>query len=120
MKWTHIIIEAYCGRKWSPCKSKYHYRIIGTSKDVFKTKKILNPKYDPAYRTPRKPSYCKNEVCYTCLEKECPHLCYCNANDDDYKMFFQGFQKRIDDETKKNQKNNTCQRQQKSQSSINR
>ena len=98
MKWTHIVIEAYCCRKYSPCKSKYHYRVIDPSKNIFKTKKVPNPDYDPKYKTPRKPSYCKNEVCYICLEKECPYLAYCDANDDDYKMFFKAFRKKIGDE----------------------
>lgn len=110
MKWTHIIIEAFCSRKYSNCKYKYQYEVIDPSKDVFKTKKIPNPDYDPKYRTPRKPSYCKNRLCYTCLEKHCPHLCHCNASDDDYKIFNKAWWKKIDDETKKNQKSNTCQR----------
>ena len=101
MNWTHIIIEAYCGRKWSSCKSKYHYRVIDTSKDILKTKKVPNPNYDPEYKTPRKPRYCKDEVCYTCLEKNCPHLAFCNAEKDDYKIFSEVWEKKVKEEEPK-------------------
>lgn len=80
--WTHIILEAYCARKWSDKKDKYWYEAIDAKK--FKTKKAPNPYYDPKYRTPKKPSYCPNIPQYICLEKECPHLVYTNALEEDY------------------------------------
>ena len=82
MCWTHIILEAYCARKWSDKKDKYLYELIGKGK--FKTKKVANPHYDPDYRTPKKPSYCPNVPQYICLEKNCPHLAYTNAVEKDY------------------------------------
>jgi len=91
MKWSHIILEGFCGRKWSISKDKYLYRHEGTDKPL---KKIPNPKYDPNYKTPRKPSYCKNKICYTCYERDCPHLATTNAGDDDYKLFFESWEKK--------------------------
>ena len=82
MVWTHIILEAYCARKLSDKKDKYHHEVIDSKK--FKTKKVPNPYYDPNYKTPRKPRYCPGIPQYACLEKECPHLAYTNAEKPDY------------------------------------
>jgi len=70
--WNHIIVEGFCMRKTSPKKHKYVYEII--SINPYKTRKLKNPQYDKNYKTPRKPSYCKNRVTEICLMKECPYL----------------------------------------------
>ena len=82
MVWAHIVLEAYCTRKWSTKKGKYLYRM---EEDGSFTK-IGNKDYDPSYRTPRKPSYCRGIPGYICLEKGCPHLAYTNAEPADYKF----------------------------------
>ena len=82
MGWTHIILEAYCARKWSDKKDKYMYEVVNWKK--FKTKKVPNSRYDPNYRTPKKPNYCPNLPQYICLEKNCPHFTYTNALKEDY------------------------------------
>lgn len=93
MCWTHIILEAYCARKWSTKKSKYHYRWLGDD-SIEKFKKIENKDYDPNYRTPKKPSYCENIPNYVCLEKNCPHLAYTNAEESDYKFLYKKYKKK--------------------------
>lgn len=80
--WAHIILEAYCARKWSEKKDKYVYE--GIPGKEFKTKKVPNTMYNPNYKTPKKPNYCPNTPRYICLEKECPHLAYTDAVEDDY------------------------------------
>ncbi|MFA4906841.1 MAG: hypothetical protein WC602_01050 [archaeon] len=80
--WAHIILEGYCARKWGDKKSKYLYKVVDWKK--FKTKKTPNPYYDGNYKTPKKPNYCPNSPQYVCLEKECPHLAYTNADEKDY------------------------------------
>lgn len=77
-----IILEAFCSRKWSIEKHKYMYR--WTNHETYKFVKTPNPFYNPKYRTPRKPRYCPNVPSYLCLEKECPHLCYVNAEPEEY------------------------------------
>jgi len=70
--WNFIITEGYCIRKVSEKKGKYIYEVIST--DPWKTKKKPNPYYDPKYRTPKKPKYCKDKICYECFENDCPYL----------------------------------------------
>jgi len=70
--WNHIVFEGYCMRHVSCKKDKYNYKIIDT--ETFKTEKVDNPYYDPEYKVPKKPKYCKKRVCYTCFQNDCPHL----------------------------------------------
>ena len=91
MDWDHLIFEGYCTRKYTTKKHKYNQEII--SFDPLKTKKILNPDYDPKYRSPRKPSYCKNKVCYTCWEKNCPHLGMSPVDEETHYMFMKAWYK---------------------------
>jgi len=70
--WNFIIAEGCCMRKLSTKKDKYVYEVVST--EPWKTKKIDNPKYNPDYRVPIKPKYCKDKICYDCLENNCPHL----------------------------------------------
>jgi hypothetical protein len=90
MKWNHIILEGYCTRKFSTKGDKYLYKIVDTKE--LKTEKIENKEYDPNYRTPRKPSYCKDRICETCFFKNCPHLAVGDLPDKEYKkiMIFIG------------------------------
>ncbi|MCD4740450.1 hypothetical protein K8R43_04655 [archaeon] len=90
MPWTHIILEAYCSRKWSTKKDKYMY-LMEKDGSFTKTK---NDDYDSNYRTPRKPSYCKNIPNYTCLEKDCPHFAYTDAEPTDYKSLDRKYNKK--------------------------
>ena len=99
--WNHAIIELYCARKWSSKKDKYMYEMVFNKKgkltDSFK--KIPNKEYDPKYKTPKKPSFCPGETPeYLCLEKDCPHLAYCNADKNDYKTFYKYLFKRYANE----------------------
>jgi len=70
--WNHIIVEGFCMRTTSPKKDKYVYELV--SMEPYKTKKIKNPSYDPKYKIPKRPTYCKNKVIDICLMNECPHL----------------------------------------------
>ena len=79
---TNIILEAYCFRTLSDKKHKYVYELVDG--ENFKTRKIPNPNYDPNFKTPRKPTYCPEKPQYICLEKDCPHLAYCDAEKEDY------------------------------------
>ena len=56
----------------SPKKDKYVYRLIST--EPYKTEKIKNPMYDPKYKVPKKPNYCKNKITENCLMNDCYHL----------------------------------------------
>lgn len=80
--WTHIILEAHCLRKISIKKDKYLHEIVNN--EFIKTKRILNPDYDPNYRTPKEPRFCPGIPQYTCLEKNCPYLGYTNADKEEY------------------------------------
>jgi len=80
--WSHIILEGFCTRHLSEEKDKYVHEIV--SIEPFKTIKKKNPKYDPKYRTPRKPKYCINAVCNICWEKECPYLGLSIPDEEDY------------------------------------
>ena len=82
LPWTHIILEAYCARKWSEKKDKYRHRVIDL--DKLKTRRIPNPDYNHNYKTPKKPVYCPNLPQYLCLKKNCPHLAYADALKQDY------------------------------------
>jgi len=75
MVWTHIIIEGYCSRKLSCKKDKYVY----TWEKGKLSQKIKNSRYDPKYKTPKKPKYCKDIPNYLCLENHCPHFGYTDA-----------------------------------------
>jgi hypothetical protein len=90
--WTHIILEGYCFRTLSDKKHKYNYQII--DRENFKTKKVLNTRYDPNYRTPRKPRYCPEKPQYLCLNKKCPHLAYCDAEKEDYLFLNKKYKKK--------------------------
>jgi len=89
--WTHIILEAYCARKWSAKKGKYLYKLTDSKK--LKMKKASNPDYDSNYRTPKKPSYCPNLPRYICLETNCPHLLYTDALEADYRFLDKKYHK---------------------------
>lgn len=80
--WIHIILEGYCTRKYSTKKDKYVYECTNPKK--MELKKIPNKDYDPNYRTPKKPSYCIDVPRFICLEKNCKHFGYCDAELEDY------------------------------------
>jgi hypothetical protein len=82
MCWTHVILEAYCVRGLSEKKGKHVY-VLEEDGSFTKAK---NTGYDSGYRTPRKPSYCTGTPNYACLEKDCPHFAYADAQPADYKL----------------------------------
>jgi hypothetical protein len=89
MCWTHVILEAYCVRGLSSKKGRYMYAV---EKDG-STTRVKNTRYDPAYRTPRKPRYCDGTPNYACLEKGCPHFAYADAQPADYKFLDRKYKK---------------------------
>lgn len=88
--WTHIILEAYCMRKLSDKKDKYYYAV---DRETREHKKVPNPKYDPTYKTPRKPQFCPNMPQYICLEKDCPHFGYSDADKEEYRFLSKRYRK---------------------------
>jgi hypothetical protein len=94
-QWNHIIVEAFCGRTWKPIwADKYHYEFDDRKKFTFK--RVANKLYKPGYKTPRKPKYCPGDTPeYVCLEKNCPHLAYCNADKKDYKTMLKAWFKSV-------------------------
>ena len=86
MTWTTIILEAYCLRTTTCEKHKYNYEIFGfnSKKGKLKTRKIPNKKYNPKYKTPRKPGYCPGKPQYLCLEKGCKYFAYTDAYKEEY------------------------------------
>jgi len=89
MQWGHLIFEGFCTRTITTKKHKYNYKII--SVEPWKTEKVPNPDYDPSYRTPRKPRYCQNKICFTCWKKNCPHLAMSPVDEEAYKMFMEAW-----------------------------
>jgi hypothetical protein len=86
--WNHIILEGFCCRTYSCKKGKYIYKfdVNGNIDSLSLQKnKVLNPCYDPKYKTPRKPKYCKNHICQDCYFKNCPHLGIGEVEEKDYK-----------------------------------
>lgn len=86
--WTTTIVECYCTRKLSIKKSKWMYEWWGNGK----TKRVPNKDYDPNYRTPRKPKDCPGKPQFSCLNRNCPHLGYTNAEEEEYlwdNLFFE-------------------------------
>lgn len=81
--WSHTILEVYCGRTWSTKKDKYLYKMLPNKK----WKRVPNDDYDPKYKVPAKPDYCVDRPCFVCLDMACPHLAYCEADEEDYKLF---------------------------------
>jgi len=79
--WNHIVIEGFCLRGLSEKRHKYNYKVIDSKE--FKTERIDNPHYDPNYKMPRRPSYCKRKICYTCLVNNCPHFGYSECEKDE-------------------------------------
>ena len=71
--WRHILLEGFCLRS-NLKPGKYVYEVISTN--PFKTIKKPSPYYDKdkKYKTPKKPKYCKNKVCYDCFGNDCPYL----------------------------------------------
>ena len=82
MCWTHVILEGYCTRTLSSKKDKFIYKVTDVKK--FKTEKENNPEYDSKYRMPKKPKYCPNIPQYICLENDCSHFGYTDAEKEDY------------------------------------
>jgi hypothetical protein len=87
--WNHIIIEGYCFRTTSIKKGKYCYELL----EGGKTKKIPNKDYDPKYKTPKKPKFCKDKICQDCYFNDCPHLGTSEVPDEDYKMIMKAIEK---------------------------
>jgi len=106
-EWTHLILEAICMRKFGKYEkgSKYCYEIVDLKN--FKTKKILNTKYDPKYRTPKMPSYCpmrKNKSSspkYVCFDRNCPFLGLTEASEKDRKIMLKAWFEKIRKEESK-------------------
>jgi len=73
MGWNHIILEGFCAKNWSNKSNKWVYGWAG-NKNPENRGKHPNPEYDPTYVRPGFPDFCKKRVCYTCYEKDCPHL----------------------------------------------
>ena len=102
-QWNHILLEAFCSRKWSDKKDKYLYEVVFNKKNHMtgEFKKIPNKDYDLNYKTPRKPSFCPGGTPeYVCLEKDCPFLAYCNADKSDYNIFYKVLFKKYQTEEK--------------------
>lgn len=70
--WDYIVLEGFCFRCSSDEKHKYVYEVESTN--PWRTKQMPNPNFNPNYKTPRKPRYCKNKISNICYENECPHL----------------------------------------------
>jgi hypothetical protein len=76
--WRIISIEGYCLidleyiRKHSPKMS----RIIFKEDGDMEFEPEENEEYDPNVTVPDFPSYCKKEICYACLENDCPYFGY--------------------------------------------
>jgi len=83
--WSHIILEGICTRHISREKDKYNYRIKDTEEIPWKFEKVKNPYYDPKYKVPKKPKYCKSRICYDCFDNDCPYLGISKPPDDEYK-----------------------------------
>ena len=83
MKWNHIILEGFCTRKISCKKGKYVYKVTNTK--TWEREKIPNQCYDSTYKTPRKPSYCKDKITQDCFFKNCPFLAMGEPPEGDYK-----------------------------------
>lgn len=90
--WAHIILEAHCTRKLTLKKDKYVYEPVDLKTAKFKKKP--NPYYNPAYKIPKKPSYCPELPQYKCLEKNCPHFAYTNAEKKDYLFLNKRYKKK--------------------------
>jgi hypothetical protein len=75
MGWNHIILEGFCARKWDYQK-KCDPNMYGWegNEDPEKRGTFPNPDYDPDAKVPERPEFCEKRICYTCYEKECPHL----------------------------------------------
>ena len=80
MEWTTVILEAYCLKDYAK-QPKYH---VAVDTETGKTENIRNPGYDSKQKVPRKPSYCPGSPQYICLEKDCPHFAYINAEEGEY------------------------------------
>jgi hypothetical protein len=65
------------------------YEMITDEKGLIgnKFKKILNKDYDSKYKVPKQPNFCRG-LGYNCLNKNCPHLTYTNADKEDYELFY--------------------------------
>ena len=85
MQWNHLIFEGYCDRKWS-LKGSKHFVALDSNE------KIPNKAYDPKYKTPRKPAYCKNVICHICWEKHCKFLSMLHVDDETFEMFMKAWE----------------------------
>jgi len=83
--WNHIILEGFCCREYNCKKGKYVYEFYIDDKKELRTKKVKNSCYDPKYKTPRKPKYCKDRINQDCYFKKCPHLGIGEVEETDYK-----------------------------------
>jgi hypothetical protein len=81
--WNHVIIEGYCMRGLSCERYKYNYRVIDMEHFPWQYEKVENPCYNPKYRVPKRPKYCKKKICYICLENGCPHFGYSDCEEDE-------------------------------------
>ena len=83
MKWSHLLIEGYCARKWyyNNYHSKWYYTYDPAKGELFETaKKTRNPNYDPKVKVPKRPKYCKKRICIKCIP--CKHFAYAEIEDD--------------------------------------
>jgi hypothetical protein len=98
MTWTHIILEAYCSIDWDN-NPKFLYELnISDISDEWKTKKVPNPKYDPNKPKRVKPDFCPGEPCYICYENDCPHLCTCSVDEEDYIVMMEAWNRKCENE----------------------
>jgi hypothetical protein len=99
MPWSHIILEAYCGFGWKD-EPEFYYKLdpdIEIGDDWLEhMKKIPNPKYDPKKPKSVKPEYCPgpDTPCNLCYENECPYLCTCTVDEDDYEIMMDAWEKK--------------------------
>lgn len=76
--WRKICIEGYCfiDFEYNIKHSRNNYLMVekdGGEPDFVPTP---NKEFDPDVKIPDFPSYCKKEICYTCLKNDCPYFAY--------------------------------------------
>lgn len=104
MNWNHILVEGFCARtwEWRTAHSKYNYRVDLKRKNPFKTRKsdrVPNPKYDPNVKKPKRPKYCKKQICIDCIG--CKHLAYSECEDEFIERFKKMTHDYFEEENKK-------------------
>jgi len=100
MPWSHVILEGYCTYSFNSKKYWLGY-VCDKLDDIInkknlKTTKTKNKNYIPKSKRPAwcKKSNKKRVPQYKCLECDCPFFGYCNAEEKDYALFDEAFEKK--------------------------